>query len=182
MEGYFVGGEDYKKGVIYKTFDGGLSWSFDTLKQEMMYISTTSNTTWISGFGYIGKSTNGVVFEQVKLTNDVFMGVFQLSDNSVITISNTGGIYKSTDSGNTWKTVQKKRKVFSKRVAFNSFSFSLNKGVIVGDEGLILISGDYGETWQETAFISKADLNDVVIINEKTYIITSTGEMIIFSF
>ena len=179
--GYFVGGENYKKGVIYRTLDYGLTWDFDTLQQEIFSTYATVNFSWSAGFGYIGKAITGSGFTQQSLTEDVFTDIMELDDNSVISISNTGGIYKSRDNGSTWATIQKKKGPFSKRVSYNAISFQGSRGVIIADY-TILLSEDYGDNWTEVDFISDDRLTAINSIASTYYISSEGGNLLKFEF
>jgi len=179
--GYFVGGENYNKGVIYRTLDYGLTWVFDTLQQEIFSVYTTVNLSWSAGFGYIGKTNTGSRFAQQSLTNDVFTGIVELNDNSIIAISHTGGIYKSTDSGSSWISIHKKKGVFSKSVSYNAISFQGRKGVIIADN-TILISEDYGYEWKEVDFTSYDKLTSISSLNNSIFVTTEGGDLLKFEF
>lgn len=175
-KGYFVGGEDYNKGVIYQTYDNGTSWSFDTLHQEINFISSKENNAWAAGFGYIGKVTAGS-FEQLSLTNDVFTSILELEDQSIITTSNTGGVYKSYDSGTNWTTILKKKGAFSKRVSYNGIAFNGNRGIIITDYNL-LISEDYGDNWKEVNYDSDYKLTSITTLSNIFYVSTEGGNIL----
>jgi len=179
--GYFVGGEDYKKGVLYRTLDYGVTWDFDTLQQEIYSVHTTESFSWSAGFGYIGKAKTGESFTQQSLTDDVFTGIVELDDNSIITISNTGGIYKSTDNGSSWTTIHKKKGAFSKRVSYNDIVFQGNKGVVIADY-TILITEDYGDNWKEVDYASSDKLTSINSLSNNYYITTEGGTLLKFEY
>ena len=174
--GCFVGGEDYNKGVIYQTLDNGTSWSFDTLHQEIGSVCLKGDNAFVAGFGYIGKSPSGS-FEQLALTDDVFTGIQELDDQSIIVVSNTGGVYKSNNQGNNWTTILKKKGAFSKRISYNGISFSGNRGIIIADYTM-LISVDYGDTWKEVDYDSEYQLTSINNFNNLFYVSTENGTIL----
>lgn len=174
--GYFVGGENYNKGVIYQTLDNGTSWSFDTLHQEISSVYLKLDNAFAAGFGYIGKSVSGS-FEQLSLTDDVFTGIQELDDQSIIVVSNTGGVYKSNNQGNNWTTILKKKGAFSKRISYNDISFSGNRGLIIADYTM-LTSIDYGDTWKEVDYDSEYKLTSINNFNNIFYISTESGSIL----
>ncbi len=181
--GYFVGGENFNKGVIYKTIDGGDNWSFDTLFHEMRGMHfINENEGFFSGYGYVGKTTDGAIsFEQVEIDRDFYMSIQQLSNGSIITVSNTGDVLKSMDSGTTWNRVLKGNKLFGRRVGYNQMLFEDETGFIVGNDGIILASSDFGESWKKIDYSGKENFNAVHQLNNMVYVAGENGKILKFS-
>lgn len=172
--GYFVGGENYSAGAIYKTFNQGKSWTYDTLQKELNDITfSNENYGWAIGFGYVGKTINGNDFTETSLSNDFYTGINYLEDNSFVLVSNSGKIYKNN--------IDEWEKIINTSGGFNDVHFDANKGYAVGNNGLILISEDYGTSWKKLKTNKKPHFQNIVSTSICSYICCSNGEIAIIA-
>ncbi len=180
----FVSGENYQVGNIYRSEDLGTSWSFDTTNYELNSLSyLNSEMGFIGGYGYLGKTTNaGQHFGRMDFDGDYFTGVAMLSANEVVAIGNKGGIYKTTNGGNSWKTILSANTAFGKRRAFHQLGFyDSNTGYAIGQYGLIMRTMDAGNTWTLLETDIDAHLNDLSFADSKVYIAANDGKILSFS-
>lgn len=179
--GYFVAGHNYNAGVIYQTIDGGKNWAYEIFPNELKGLSiSTNNEVYFSGYGYVGKTCNGNLdCNQIDLKGDFYVAVETFSDNSILLAGNNGGIYKSTDNGNSWGEKISPNKNFNKRVAFNDMKFHKNIGYAVGNYGFIMKSTDRGETWTDYSLGNELHLYSITYSNNKFYISSEEGKIFI---
>lgn len=152
--GYATTGSTYG-GHVYKTVDGGLSWSILNNGQEIIDEGITAicflndTTGFISG-GFnrrtVLKTTNGGN-SWTQVSSQIF-GKIQFI-NPLVGYANRignyyGAMYKTVDGGNTWNlSIELAGKYI------NSFHFlDENNGFFVGDSYLCYKTNDGGTTWQ----------------------------------
>lgn len=118
--------------------------------------STDAGQTWSTHF--IGSHTRLTTIDITK-------------DNTIFIADQFGQILKSTDSGSTWKFVGE-----IQNESLNDLVFLNNKlGIAVGNNGLILITENGGNTWEKINF-NKINLNKIVKTDDnKLYLGTDRG-------
>ena len=176
---FFVGGENYQVGVFYKSIDGGANWTFDTLKHELRAVDFISpNVGFIGGYGYLARTINGgESWEKIELLNNFIVAIKLFSESEILCISQNGGIFRSTDKGDTWQTVRKANGVFGKRYFFNDMAFvNETDGYICGNNGLILRTLDKGKNWNVIESPVDAELKRISVYADRVYIGTSNGQ------
>lgn len=106
-----------KEGEIYKSVDGGSTWSsvyiHDAGLLDIEFKPNDPNTMYVSGFGFLGISTNGgtsFIPKTIPVMEDspVMMAVSPANANYLYLLSDNNGfegVYRSTDSGATFTTV-----------------------------------------------------------------------------
>lgn len=101
--GWVLGGE----GGIWKTVDGGKTWSFQELKIDGEYAHSLSikfhdeQKGWISGFDFVARTEDGGKTWQVSELDGQIIGIVTQDGEKVWAIKR-GGNYCSTDSGKVW--------------------------------------------------------------------------------
>ncbi|MFH6768148.1 YCF48-related protein [Gaetbulibacter aquiaggeris] len=151
--GYSIGGgTNSPSGDVFKTTDGGNTWSqlniyVDEGLSSVFFID--ENVGFISG-GFnqkkVMKTINGgSTWTQVE---SISFGQIQFINNQIgyahrVGYSN-GRMYKTTDGGNTWNiSIEVDEEI-------NAFHFvNENNGYFVGDQGLIYKTNDGGTNWEE---------------------------------
>lgn len=174
--GYFVGGENYSAGGTYFTFDGGLTWEFDTVHHELNDVSFSSpDNGWVVGFGYAAEITNGTTITEKAMPGDFYTGISYLEDDTYILVSNNGAILKYQNGD--WNTIVKKNNMIKQRKAFNDVYFEGNFGYAVGNNGLCLISEDYGNSWKNFTLGKGNNLQMITCTNKFIFIGSSNGKI-----
>jgi photosystem II stability/assembly factor-like uncharacterized protein len=148
---FFVGGEQYIHGTIYKSTNGGDLWTFDTLAAELKGIHFLDTQHGIvSGFGYVAFTENGgETFQTVTIAKGFYVSAFMFSETEWAICENNGSILKTYDSGNSWQIKKEGNSNFKNRVLLNDMFFVGNIGYACGAYGVLFYSNDKGETWQE---------------------------------
>lgn len=151
--GYSIGGgTNSPSGDVFKTTDGGITWSqlniyVDEGLTSVFFID--ENVGFISG-GFnqrkVMKTTNGGA-TWTQVFNQAF-GQIQFINNQIgyaqrVGYSN-GIMYKTVDGGNTWNiSIDVDEEI-------NAFDFvDEDNGYFVGDQGLIYKTNDGGANWEE---------------------------------
>lgn len=151
--GYSIGGgSNSVSGDVFKTIDGGITWS-----QLNIYVDEGLNSVFFinENIGFVSggfnqrkvmKTTNGGL-TWTEVLNERF-GQIQFLDNNVgyanLIGYSRGRMYKTIDGGNTWNiSIEVDRQI-------NAFDFvDVNNGYFVGDQGLIYKTNNGGTNWEE---------------------------------
>ncbi len=184
LRGYFVGGENYKTGIVYSTSDGGKSWSFKEVEHELKGITCSSgNCIYISGYGYAARSDDyGSSYSQLKIIGDFYVSIASLSESELVAAGNNGGIYKSYNNGIDWKTIIKPNSAFENRTAFNDMEFSDSlHGIAVGNYGHYSVTSDGGEKWSNFWLQDNRHLFSICSCQNKVYITSEQGVIYVLS-
>lgn len=182
-DGYYVGGENYEVGVIYRTKDQGLTWQFDTIRHELRGLSLVDATTSaISGHGYVGISTDGgESYSQKRYDGDFFVAVQMLSNTEILMAGQDGGIYRSTNAGDDWEKVLKSNAPFRKRRAFNDLKMQNDYGYAVGNDGLVMFTGDRGKNWERKNLDTEKNLFHIAYEGNTAYVSSEDGTVFTFN-
>ncbi len=150
--GYLTGGAFFSKGLVFRTENGGFWWEPEHFDNEMSasYFSE-KKTGLFGGYGLITKTTDGAkTFQPVDIKGDFYTSFCFLTKETGFACGYNGGIYKTTDGGDNWKTVFQPNNLNLNRIHLNDITFTnTEKGIAVGNEGVILISNDSGDTWEK---------------------------------
>lgn len=140
-------------GVIYKTSDGGESWSSSVITEELQNQNTEFRAVYSTAPGiiYAGglntystnslfKSTdNGLSWAALNFYHDVNSIWFADETTGIIAFEN--GLYKTTDAGITWANI------LSTSSTLHSISMKNNYGFAVGANGTIFKTTNTGLSW-----------------------------------
>lgn len=128
------------------------------------------NIGFIAGYGIVQKTEdNGKTWSVLDIRNDYFFDIDFPSENVGYVCGWEGGIYKTTNQGATWKTVNANNKVFSKRQHFENIDFiDEQTGVVCGYKGEVLYTKNGGETWQKLETNTKEDFHSIYFHSQNT--------------
>jgi len=135
-------------GLIFKTVDGGLSW---TAGQEISPVGVGGAQAELYSIRFSNKNNGWVVGSLSRATKN---------GDSVVVDSL---IYKTTDSGNTWQ----RQRLPSKEELIHLDFVNEKHGWIVGSSGTVLHTDDGGETWMRQQSRTKSTLYHVYFRSEK---------------
>ena len=125
---------------IYRTNDGGESWILQLLPSSLFWptdvFALNENIGYVSGHRYGPVDSDSL---------------------------NTSKIFKTSDGGETWKTVCSEYGIES---IWSVYFPNMSEGWAVGSEGLVLYTNDTGETWGKIDTETEADLFSVFFIND----------------
>lgn len=176
-----VGGENFNKGVSLRFINDGFSWNFyhsdHEFKDGYLY---SEKESLVFGYGYAFRSNDsGQHFQNIPLTNDFFTGV-SCVNNELFVSGYNGGIYHSTNKGESWNEIHRARIIKRKKPHFNGIlMLDSNTGYVVGDNG-ILMKTINGKNWKNCTTTVDADILSIKKNGTKIILSTSDGNLISF--
>ncbi len=174
--GYIVGGAYFDRGILFRSQNGGLWWEPYHFDNELSASHFTDNLTGIvGGYGLISKTTDGAnSFEPIDIRGDFFTSFYFTTKEIGFACGYNGGIYKTGDGGNNWTTVYSPNNASFDRIHLNDIAFTKDeKGIVVGNDGLILISNDNGSSWEKAQHFTSGKLFSVTVNSDNSVWITS---------
>jgi photosystem II stability/assembly factor-like uncharacterized protein len=180
--GFVSGGANYSKGVICKTYNGGIDWTFQSSdnEQKSMFF-TNARTGYFSGYGIIQKTSDaGKTLNNLDVSGDYFTSLFFINNKTGFACGFNGGIYKTIDGGNTWSEVFKTVNVLRKRIHLNSIYFiNDNCGFAAGEEGVFLKTKDSGNSWDQFIIDKTLNMYSISVNNHNEIYIACDGGKIV---
>lgn len=152
-------------GAVLESKDGGATWTDRSLKDDVVLTSQAwpdEQHGYLAGeFGTIEKTEDGgATFTKISTgTDKTLFGVAFPTLQNGWAVGIDGLILRTKDAGLTWDVQRGKLKVDSletlgfmealRNPGLYDIRFSDTYGYVVGDIGMMLVSSDGGETWQE---------------------------------
>lgn len=155
-------------------FDSSTAWYFFDRKEINFAARSVhfldQNIGFIAGYGVIQKTTDGGKNYQVlDIRNDYFFDMSFPTNTIGYVCGWEGGVYKTIDQGETWKTVNPSNKVFGTRQHYENIHFiNENQGVVCGYKGHILYTKDGGNSWQKLQTNTKENFHSIYFYDEQT--------------
>jgi photosystem II stability/assembly factor-like uncharacterized protein len=171
---------------LYSTFDGGLNWNTSNITS----FSITSSFFTSSNVGHVGCS-NGNVYKTIdggktwtlksstsSSSRNINRMYFADDNTGFISRGYGGGILKTTDAGEIWKSI------VGTSDDINSFFFlDSQNGFIAGGHGVIFKTTNGGATWEwigfQNARYDGTDINALYFIDTMTGFATGLGGRIL---
>ena len=178
--GYLTGGAYFDRGVIFRTQNHGLWWEPYHFDNEMSASHFSDRFTGIfGGYGLITKTTDGAKsFQPVDIRGDFYTSFWFISKETGFACGYNGGIYKTTDGGDSWTTVHNPNNARVNRIHLNDITFTKEgKGIAVGNDGIILVSNDNGSSWEKIREFTSGKLFSVTPFNENVWITSENGNI-----
>ena len=178
---FFVGGENYSKGVVYYTEDNGQSFDFQFYHNEIRGIHMDdSQNGMVCGHGRVLTTTSGMSgWQDLEMQNDFYTGLVSYDSHAIMTTS-TGKILKSTDEGASWQKVLDGNNWFSWKVSFNDIVSDDETVVAVGNDGYFAVSHDQGISWETYELNEPVELLSVFLDENKVWCTSTNGNIIRF--
>lgn len=125
--------------------------------------------------GFIVASSNGgdTWAELNSPTTFNLHDVYIESTSTFWVCSSNGKLYKTTNSGSSWATIDLSDN------AINAIDFKNSFGIAVGNNGKIFKSIDAGISWEALEKLSIFNLNDVLYVNDTLIIVVGAGGTIL---
>ncbi|MBP9069296.1 MAG: hypothetical protein KBG47_07310 [Bacteroidia bacterium] len=158
-----VGGENYHNGNALWFENNTMRWVWHFDHEFRTGLNFTQENFVLAGYGNSYRTTDhGYKYTPMEFAGDFFTSSSPINSQIGFVCGYDGGIYRTDDAGNNWKTLLKPNTTTKKRIHFNGICFNDEKaGWVVGPEGLVMSSED-GQTFKEYTSITKADLLSVV--------------------
>lgn len=182
---YITGGGEFAKGLIFRTRNWGWWWEFNLFDNELSdsYFKTNDNGIFC-GYGIMTKTIDGGRnFQTIDITGDYYTAMHFLNDNTGFACGYNGGVYKTTDSGDSWKKIHRTN-FAGKRVHYNDITFmDAQNGIIIGNNGEALITKNGGDKWQTTTSFTSENLLSVFSSNNGfVWITAENGSLFKFQY
>lgn len=174
--GYICGGKNFENGVLYKTVDGGQSWSFTEYNHELRSIAFKDSLHGIlAGYGVLFTTSDGG--NNWNLTDNTglfFTGVTSTSTENFWASAFNGAILYSTNNGLSWEEKKKGTTWNVSSHALNCIAY-FHSGIIAagGPDGFITWSTDGGQSWNERITCDHHDILSLEWLNHETILITT---------
>jgi len=149
-----------KGGIILRTFDGGISWTFLPSKQITPQFNgiafpkgDTSLGIAVGVGGAIMRTTNGGAYWDLlpAIRGNDLNGVAFQSPTELCVVGQNGIILRSFDAGLTWQITGSGTSKYLKSVSFPTPDF----GWTVGDSGIVISTTNGGASWTTHPFSKK---------------------------
>ena len=152
-------------GTLFRSNDSGLNWSelnaifgFDSLK--CVAVDNNGNL-FLGGVGGVYHSTDyGDTWLSQELKGEIINSITVSKDSSLYSASTDDGIFKSTDNGATWSSINNgidNPEVICLDITYNDILFAGTNG-----NGLFR-SKDNGENWQQSKGTSLTGINSIAV-------------------
>jgi photosystem II stability/assembly factor-like uncharacterized protein len=177
---YIAGGIGYSTGITYKTFNQGTYWIYNNFEHELRSVWYINKYTgFYSGYGVIYKTDDSLNSHYpLSVTGDFFMSMSFTDNHTGYACGYDGGIYKTTDVGNTWSQILNNNNAIVSSRHFNYIQFTnANKGYVVGNTGLIVFTDNAGSDWNLIKKFTDDNLFSVCIRGSKVYISGAGGRI-----
>jgi photosystem II stability/assembly factor-like uncharacterized protein len=175
---YVAGGNGFEIGLSYKTYDAGGFWIYNTFNNELrdIYFKDKYNG-YFSGYGSILKTTDSAYsFNPLPIDNDFFVSISFPEINTGYACGYNGGIYKTSNGGNSWTDQLKNNNDLKHTIHFNEIKFfDENEGYAVGNNGLIVHTKDGGKNWQTIKKFVDDNLYSIAIKNQNEIFVASSN-------
>ncbi len=177
---YAAGGANFSVGITYKTYNGGAEWIYNTFDHELRSVwFTTKYTGFYAGYGTIFETTDSAnSFQPLNSKDDFFTSLFFTDTRTAFACGYNGGIYKTTDAGNSWSEEINNNTDIVRNRHFNNIQFSnANTGYAVGNTGLIVFTDNAGNDWNTITKLSTDNYYSVCIRGNKIFVSSQGGKI-----
>jgi photosystem II stability/assembly factor-like uncharacterized protein len=175
---FIAGGENFKKGIFYKSTDKGMTWQYKIFANELTGISVNeSGRGWICGNGLVGRTVDlAVSWADAGFNGDFFVSVcFPANDTGYIA-GYSGSVYRTTDSGNTWNQVRTGGYSPVSTVGINCMVSPCPARIVAGGSGgRLLVSVNGGKEWRTIHTGQDARILAIACHNGEVFMTTDSG-------
>ena len=157
---YLTGGWYFDRGLIAKSSNRGEWWDWDFFDYELSS-SHFFNADYgiFSGYGHFVVTRDGAdSFEVVDFNGDFFTSICFLDEDVGFASGYDGGIYKTENAGTNWEVLINSNNLWKQRVHLNDILMvNADKGIVVGNGGVISLTYDGGSTWKNLSINEDLD-------------------------
>jgi photosystem II stability/assembly factor-like uncharacterized protein len=183
--GFVCGGGRFESGIVFKTTDQGQTWTLSLFEHELRGITFINESSGFTcGYGAIYKTDDsGNTWNIISSPNEFYTALFN-SSNELWTIGYNGGIFNSEPDGSNWKNIKSGNDALSSRTHFNCIESTENGTLVVsGNDGVISISSDLGNSWDEGESFDASTIRGIFLTGNNAGIaVGNDGKIFKFSF
>ena len=183
VNGFFAGGSNFGRGIIYSTHDAGNSWSTTGFEHELRSVNYNGKHICAMGYGALLISENKKDFALTPCDNSYFTGQVFTSQSEGIACSYNGGLNKTTDGGLSFSDVKKANNAFSSREHYLCIDAKEERVISCGLSGIVSLSFDNGNSFENRYSFNDTRINAVKMLsNHKTIAVGSNGKIFMAEF
>jgi photosystem II stability/assembly factor-like uncharacterized protein len=169
--GYIAG----RYGMMAKTLNGGINWIlFDTTFRNIYDINFFNENTGfaVDGQGYVQKTTDGgnswstiELLDTLSVSYSLQKIAFHNQNIGFIVgaTTNNGAVFKTTNSGESWKNI------FISQIPFHSVDIYDNIIYVGGQSKILLKSTNSGSTWnQQILSTTNSGIYSIILLSSNT--------------
>lgn len=172
----------FSNGTIFKSEENWYEFKtekFDFAVRDIEF--TDSLTAYLACYGYIKKTIDGgQTWSYLNIEGDYFFDIDFITNKIGYVCGWEGSIYKTSNSGETWKNIHNKNQAFSSRHHYENIDFiDENIGVVCGYLGEVLYTNDGGKTWKKILTNTKTNFHSIFLYNRnKIFVGGENGEFL----
>jgi photosystem II stability/assembly factor-like uncharacterized protein len=164
--GFFAGGKNFDRGIIYSTTDGGEHWNVSGFEHELRCITPTAAGILSGGYGTMLLSKQNTAFETLNCDRSFYTGIAFSNTTDGVACSYNGALYHTDNGGNTFSLADKKNQTFGKSEHFLCIDARKNKIISSGLGGFTAVSTDGGENYDSGYSLNNSRINSVKFLND----------------
>jgi photosystem II stability/assembly factor-like uncharacterized protein len=156
---------------VFKTTNSGANWVELATIQGYECNFVNNNTGFLSGSGIIHRTTNGGVnWQSVSVPNNSLnLNIKFVDEITGYAAGNSYIIIKTTNAGLNWFSISTNQSILN----YNDINLLGQQNVVsVGQVGMITISSNSGNNWQEPIFQFRSELSEISFPNLNTGFVT----------
>lgn len=175
-----AGGKDFNKGWIYKVNSELKVDTTHLFPNEILDINCNRTNQCIAcGYGIILTSVNsGTAWKRSSENGDYYNSIARNNNDDIFIVGYNGTIIKSTDQGVSWDKLKNGHSPLANNKPFRAIKFHDSTGIIVGDNGLVWISIDDGNIWNDISIKTDLDLFDFEFMDSKIIAVSEKGKIL----
>lgn len=161
--------EGFQNGSVFSSTDFWYFFEKDTFPFALRDIHfIDQNIAIAAGHGTIQKSVDGGnSWNYLDIKGDYYYDISFPSNEIGFVCGWNGGVYKTTNQGETWKTLDLSNQAFSARQHYENIDFiNTEKGAVCGYNGQVLLTQDGGKTWQIIKTETKDNFHSLRFLDE----------------
>jgi photosystem II stability/assembly factor-like uncharacterized protein len=176
-QGIILSGVSFNEGFRILVDSVGNFIRKDSLAIQYNRIKVINNTTaYICGYGAMQKTTDaGQTWQYLTVGgNDNFVNMDIHSENDIWLCGNGGGVFHTTDGGNSWATLRNGNDIGKPRYQLLDIVFKTDNinGWAVGENGLLIHTDDGGHHWEEYQHFTDNALRSIFICTNGDLIVS----------
>lgn len=178
-----TGGKDFNKGWIFKVNPALQVDTAHYFENEIVDVSCNSTGKCIAcGYGIIlSSSDQGISWQRSDENGDFYSSIAINNKDEFFIVGYNGTIIKSSDDGDSWFKLKNGHSPLTNNKPFRTIKFKDNIGVISGDNGLIWISKNGGDDWEDISIDTDLDIFDFTFYNTEIVGVSEAGQIVILS-